>query len=164
MKLLFLAGFLSAGSIQSLSALSIPSHVRIYVDASYGFDIFLTAALEKNHVPLTVTTDKSKADFALEGSSDFITTRSAAFFTGTRGDDEASVRLVDLKSGDVIFAYSADRRSTVHRRQAAAESCAKHLGVAIGRATSPSSPRNGLVSTLAKLLQVWPSKDPALDF
>jgi hypothetical protein len=120
MKAVILAGFLVAGWIPAQSALSTPSNARIYVDAGDEFDIFLTAALEKKHVPLAVTADKSQAAFVLEG------------FAGR--DKTARVRLVDLKCGDVIFAYSAASRTTIHGRRTAAESCAKHLGAAIGGA------------------------------
>jgi len=150
MKALMLAGFLVAGLIQAQTNTSIPPNARIYVDAGDGFDIFLTAALEKKHVPITVTTDKTKADFVLEGFSEHdkmrtgtlvSTTRSSTFLTGARTDDTASVRLVDVKSGNVIFAYAVDRRATIHGRQTAAESCAKHLGASIGAAPL-SAPSN----------------------
>jgi hypothetical protein len=136
MKALILAVFLAAASIPAQSALSIPSNARIYVDASDGFDILLTAALEKQHVPLAVTADKSKAAFVLEGSAG--------------ADKTASVRLVDLKSGDVIFAYSAAGKSTIHAQRTAAESCAKRLGAAMHEAP------------LKRVMLL--SKDPALDF
>jgi hypothetical protein len=131
MKALILAGFLVAGSIQPLSALSIPSNARIFVEASDGFEMFLTVALEKKHVPLAVIADKSRAAFVLEGSS--------------------SALLVDLKSGDVIFACSVAGKSTIRGWQIAAESCAKHLGDAVSRPNR-------------KHLRELFSKDPALDF
>jgi hypothetical protein len=148
MKALILAGFLTAGCFPAQSALSIPSNARVYVDAGDGFDVFLTAALEKRHVPLTVTADKSRAAFVLEGSAgrDKITT----------------VRVVDLKSGDVIFACSVAGKPTIHGKQTAAESCARHLGDALSKA--PRTNSDGTLKTVAKRLQIWPSKDPALDF
>jgi hypothetical protein len=57
MKVLILATLLAAGSIHLEVATTIPSNPRIYVDAASGLDVYLTAALEKKHVPLSVTTD-----------------------------------------------------------------------------------------------------------
>jgi hypothetical protein len=151
MKTFILVGLLAAGAVNGHSGTVIPSNARIYIDADGGFNIFLTAALEKKHVPLTVTTDKSKADFALQGYSE----------RGAKSDDEASVRLVDLKSADVVFAWSVDKRETVHGLQTAADECAKHLRAAMQK--KPQIADNG-IKAAAKKLQVWPSKDPALNF
>jgi hypothetical protein len=42
-------------------------------------------------------------------------------------DDQASIKVVDLKSGEVIFAYAVNKKNTLHGKQTAAEACAKHL-------------------------------------
>jgi hypothetical protein len=162
MRTFILVGLLAAGSVHGHSSAVIPSNARIYIDADGEFNIFLTAALEKKHVPLIVTTDKSKADFALQGYSE----------RGARSDDEASVRLVDLKRADVVFAWSIDKGQAVHGLQTAANACAKHLRGAVGKVPSPSpavpkansSGQDNALKTTAKKLQLWPSKDPALDF
>jgi hypothetical protein len=132
MKVLILAGLLAAGSIHAEAATTIPSNARIYVDAASGLDIYLTAALEKKHVPLSVTTDKSKADYELEA------------VTG--------VRLVNLKSGDVVFAWPVDKKSALHGRQTA-ETCAKRLAASVH--ASHSSEKHRYPGS---------SKDPAFDF
>jgi hypothetical protein len=80
--------------------------------------------MEKQHVPLTVTADKSKAEFSLEGFS----------VRDARPDDEASVRLVDLKSGDVVFTWSVEKKSTAHSLQNAAEACVKQVRAAVVKA------------------------------
>jgi hypothetical protein len=151
MKTLLFAGLLAAGSVYGQSGGVIPSNARIFIDANQGFNIFLTAALEKKHVALTVTTDKSRADFALQGFS----RRDAG------SDDEASVRLVNLKSAEVVFAWSVEKTETVHGMQTAADACAKHLRAAMQK--KPQLADNA-IKAAAKKLQVWPSRDPALDF
>ncbi len=132
MKILILAGILAASSIPPDGAAIVRSNARIYVDAASGLDIYLTAALEKKHVPLSVTTDKSKADYELEAAS--------------------GVRLIDLKNGDVVFAWAGDKKSALHGRQTA-EACAKRL--AAGLNSSHPSERHRYPGS---------SKDPALDF
>jgi len=138
MKTLILAALLVAGSIHAEIATLIPSNARIYVEPASGFDAWLTAALAKKHVPLTVTTDKSKADYEIE----------------------AGVRLVDLKSGDVILACPVGKNSTPRGQRNAALACARLLGSATSLHPSEFSARK----TTVKRLQGWPFKDPAFDF
>jgi hypothetical protein len=142
MKAFILVGLLAAGLVHAEDTNPvIPLNARVYIDADGGFNIFLTAAMEKQHVPLTVTADKSKAEFSLEGFS----------VRDARPDDEASVRLVDLKSGDVVFTWSVEKKSTAHSLQNAAEACVKQVRAAVVKAQQ-------------KRLGMWRSKDPAMDF
>jgi len=134
MKALILAGLVATALVVTGSAagsaegaMIIPPDARIYVDADSGFDIYLTAALEKRHLPLTVTTDKSKADYAVE--------------TG--------IRLVDLRSGEVVLAWPVEGKGALHS-QRTAEALAKRLAGGTARAARFK----------ASLL----SKNPALDF
>jgi hypothetical protein len=141
MKIFVLIGLLAAGSLCAENNPVIPLNARLFIDADGGFDIFLTAAMEKNHVPLTITTDKSKADFALQGFSE----------RDAKSEDAASVRMVDLKSGDVVFTWSVEKRATAHSLQNAAEACAKQVRIAVVKAQQ-------------KRLGMFRSNDPALDF
>jgi hypothetical protein len=130
MKALILAGLLATGFVLAESAegaIVIPSDARIFVDAGSEFDNYLAAALKKRHVPLTVTTDKSKADFAIE----------------------AGARVVDLRNGEVVLAWTAEGKGALQSRRTA-EALAKRL--------SDSMPR----STRHKASAF--SKDPALNF
>jgi hypothetical protein len=141
MKTFVLVGLLAAGLVHAQSNPVIPLNSRLYIDADQGFSSFLTAALEKQHFPLAITTDKSKADFALEGFAE----------RDARPEDDASVRMVNLKSGDVIFTWSIEKKATAHSLQNAAEVCAKQV-------------RTAVVKAQEKRLGLWRSKDPALDF
>lgn len=108
---------------------TVPAGSKIYVEASDGFDNYLTAALQKKKVPVTVTTTKSSADYELDGVSDHQKPGWAktVFLGQIHSDDQASVKLVNLKSGDVVFSYAVNKKNTLHGRQTAAEACAKHL-------------------------------------
>jgi hypothetical protein len=141
MKTFVLVGLLAASLAHAQSNPVIPLNARLYIDADGGFDIFLTAAMEKNHVPLTITTDKSKADFALQGFSE----------RDARSEDSASVRMVDLKTRDVVFTWSIEKKATAHSLQEAAEACAKQV-------------RTAVVKAQQKRLGLFRSNDPALDF
>jgi hypothetical protein len=141
MKTFILVGLLAASLAHAESNPVIPLNARLFIDANGGFDIFLTAAMEKNHVPLTITTDKSKADFALEGFSE----------RDAKSEDAASVRMVDLKSGNVVFTWSVEKKAKAHSLQDAAEACAKQV-------------RTAVVKAQQKRLGLFRSSDPALDF
>jgi hypothetical protein len=111
------------------------------VDTDPSLNIYIAAAIQKKHVKVTITTDRSVADFVLEGVSDhrkrlglkssILSNLTAPVYPQFVSDyDGASVRLVN-KSKDGIFAYSVDRNNTLRGRQTAAESIAKHLKHAI---------------------------------
>ena len=80
-------------------------------------------------MPLTVVTDESQADYVMSGTSEDKKPGAVRILvTGNiHGDNAASVRLVDKKSGAVIFAYAVNKKDTWHGDQTTAEACAKHL-------------------------------------
>jgi hypothetical protein len=81
-----------------------------------------------------VTTDKDKADYRLEGVSDHQKPGWAktVFLGQVHSDDQASVKLIDVKTSEVVFAYAVNKKNTMHGRQTAAEACAKHLKEIVG--------------------------------
>jgi hypothetical protein len=150
---------------------------RIYIDGAIsgdpGFGIYLTAAIQAKHVNVVVTTDKTKADYILEQTSDHM--KRAGFYGSiiddwtapalpqeVHGNDSASILLVDVRTSDVVFAYSVDRNNSFHGRQTAAESCAKHLKEAASRlvrggGATVGSPVNPTATTADKFA-AWPWK------
>lgn len=110
----------------------VPVRAKVFITAPDGFDVFLTAAFAKKGVPLIVVADKEKADYEIQATAEtekagwakILLTRSA------RSKENASLRLVDLKTGEVVFAYAYNMGSAMNGRQSSAESCAKHLAKA----------------------------------
>jgi len=139
-----------------------------------AFAIYLTAAIREKHVNVVVTTDKSKADYILETTSDHIK-KVPALKNSIISDwtapvlpqrvnsyDSASVRLINAKTSDVVFAYSVDRNNTAHGRQTAAESCAKHLKDAVATGLNPKGSQG---ATTADKMAAWPWRaNPAMGF
>jgi hypothetical protein len=103
---------------------------RIYISAiEGGFDTFLAAAIIKKQVPVVVVTDRTKADYEITGIA---STEKAGWakmlFMGTdNSNDLASVKVVDLKSSEVVYGYSVRKGNSYRGKQSAAEACAKHL-------------------------------------
>jgi len=131
MTKLFISLLLAVSTLPIIAfgASSLPPGSKIYVDAADGFDTYLTAALQKKKVQVTVVTDKTQADYELTGVSDHQKAGWAKIaFTGQiHSDEQASVKLVNLKTSEVVFAYSVNKKNSLHGRQTAAEACAKHL-------------------------------------
>jgi hypothetical protein len=114
---------------------TVASGSKVFVEAADGFDTYLDAALRKKHVPLVVVTDKEKADYALEGVSDHVKAGWAKIvFTGqVHSDEQAGIRLINIQTGEVVFAYAVNKKNSLHGRQTAAEACAKHLKEVVGQ-------------------------------
>jgi hypothetical protein len=94
-----------------------------------GFDTFLVAAIIKKQVPVTVVTDKNKADYEITGISDSEKAGWAKMlFMGSEQSRElASVEVVDLKGGEVVYGYAVHKGNSYRGKQSAAEACAKHF-------------------------------------
>ncbi|HST09755.1 MAG TPA: hypothetical protein VLL05_05230 [Terriglobales bacterium] len=109
---------------------SLPSGARIYIAPMInGFETYVVAGLEKKKVPVVVVTDPGKADYELSGVSDSDKAGWAKMlFLGSQQTNEnASIKIVNLKTGDIVFAYSVNKMNSYKGKQSAGESVAKHI-------------------------------------
>lgn len=109
---------------------SLPKGARIYVaPIQNGFETYITAGLEKKKVPVVVVADRSKADYELTGISDTDKAGWAKMlFLGSQQTNEsASIKIVNLKTGNVVFAYSVNKTNSIRGKQSAGEAVAKHI-------------------------------------
>ena len=105
---------------------------NVYIDSMGGFGSFLTAAFRVKGVPVQVVADRRQADFEIVGSSLSKDARVADMLLSQGGSyARATVSMINLKTGAVAFAYAYNAIYALHGAQSAAESCAKHLRVAI---------------------------------
>jgi len=103
---------------------------RLYVaPMEAGFDTFIIAALVKKQVPVVVVTDRSKADYEMTGiSASEKAGWAKMLFMGTDSSrEQASIKVTEIKSGEVVYGYAVHKGSSYRGRQSAAEACAKHL-------------------------------------
>ena len=108
----------------------LPANSKLYVaPMSSGFETYVVAGLEKKKVPLIVVTDRSKADFELTGVSDSDKAGWAKmlFLGSQQSHESASVKVVNLKTGNVVFAYSVNKANSARGKQSAGEAVAKHI-------------------------------------
>ncbi len=109
---------------------SLPKGARIYVaPIQNGFETYIVAGREKKKVPVVVVADRTKADYELSGVSDSDRAGWAKMlFLGSQQTNEsASVKIVNLKTGNVVFAYSVNKTNSVRGKQSAGEAVAKHI-------------------------------------
>lgn len=114
----------------AVSKTKIPSGSKIYIaPMEAGFENFVVAGFEKKKVPLIVVIDKSKADFELTGISESEKAGWAKmlFMGSQQSKEQASIKVSDLKTGVVVFAYSVHKSNSYKGKQSAGEACAKHI-------------------------------------
>jgi hypothetical protein len=95
-----------------------------------GFETDLKTAIEKKKVPVELVTERDKADYEITGTSETQKASAAkkAIMWDWHSNEQASITVTEIKSGEVVFAYSVNKQSSAHGKRSTAEACAKHLG------------------------------------
>ncbi len=127
---LLLLGMMGMASSQEANNKVIPPAAKVFIaPMENGFDNNLKAALQAKKVPVVVVDDKAQADFEISGHSESqkASTAKKVIFLDWRSNEQASIQVVNLKSSEVVFAYSANKISSAHGKKSSAEACAKHL-------------------------------------
>jgi hypothetical protein len=113
-----------------MSQEKVPSGSRVYVaPMANGFDNYIVAGLQQKKVPVVVVADRAKADFEVTGvaETDKAGWAKMLFLGSQQTNETASVKMVNLKTGTVVFAYSVNKSNSVRGKQSAGEACAKHI-------------------------------------
>lgn len=108
---------------------TLPRGAKVYIAPMDGFETYLSAAIMKKEVPVSIVTAREMADFEITGGSQ---THQAGWaktiMTGnSHSDERGSITVANIKDGVVVYAYAADKKSAFHGLQSVAEACAKHL-------------------------------------
>ena len=122
-------------------AKGIPANSRVFVAQMGGFETYLKAALSKKRVPLVIVEDRAEAEFEILGAAESqkASTAKKVFLWDWHSKEQASIQVVELKTGEVVFAYSVHKPSSAHGKQSSAEACAKHLKEKIQEKKGPSN-------------------------
>ena len=98
-------------------------------DMPNDFQVNLKEAIAAKKVPLTLVQKKEDADFLIRGTSESVkaSTAKKVIMWNWHSNEEASISVVSVASGEIIFAYNANKQSSAHGKRSTAESCAKHL-------------------------------------
>ncbi len=94
----------------------IPTGAKVFVaPIADGFDTFLKDAIAKKKVPVEVVASRDQADYEITGAAE------------SHSREEASITASNIKSGEVVWAYSVHEEASTHGKRSSAEACAKHL-------------------------------------
>src|ERR1700746_210654 len=112
----------------------IPSGAKVFVGPiTDGFDTFLKDAIAKKKVPVQLVASRDQADYEITGTAE--TQKAGAAKKIILGNwhsrEEARVTVSNVKSGEVVWAYSVHEEASTHGKRSSAEACAKHLKEAI---------------------------------
>jgi hypothetical protein len=113
-----------------MSEQRIPHGARVYVAPMInGFDNYVVAGLQQKKVPVVVVADRKFAEFEVTGvaETDKAGWAKMLFLGSQQTNETASIKMVNLKTGAVVFAYSVNKFNSVRGKQSAGEACAKHI-------------------------------------
>jgi hypothetical protein len=126
---LWLAMCAAAQTPDSKNSTPIPLGSKVYIAPMDGFETFLKAALVKKEVPVVIVEDKDKADFEVTGASNSQKAGAAKkiLMGSWHSREEASINVANIKTGEIVFAYSVHKENSAHGKKSSAEACAKRL-------------------------------------
>lgn len=112
---------------------TIPQGAKVFVAPMNGYEAYIKAALQKKKLPLVIVQQRDQADFEIAGSAESqkASTAKKVIMLDWHSTEQASLRITNLRSSEVVFAYSVHKASSAHGKQSSAEACAKHMKDAI---------------------------------
>lgn len=132
---LLLSALVSAAPMtQSPAGPALKPGIKVFVHPmANDFDTYFRAALVKKKVPVLIVNTRDEADFEIKGSAESQKAGAAKkmMMGSWHSDEQASITVTGIASGEVVYAYSANKKNSAHGRQTTAEACAKHLKEAI---------------------------------
>ncbi len=123
-----------AGEKNAPPSQKIPKGAKIFIaPIAEGYDAYLKDAMAKKKVPVEIVASLEQADYQITGTAESqkASTAKKVILGNWHSREEASIALSNIKSGEVVWAYSVHQEASTHGKRSSAESCAKHLKDAI---------------------------------
>lgn len=107
----------------------IPKGAKVFLaPVEGGFETYLAAGIFKKLVPIVMVASRDKAEFEISGIAESEKAGWAKMVFGSQQSrEEAGIKVLNLKTDEVVFAYAVNKGNSVRGKQSAAEACAKHL-------------------------------------
>jgi hypothetical protein len=107
----------------------IPAHAKVYIAPMGGFESYLKKAIADKKVPVEIVEQQEQAEYEITGTSESkkASTAKKVIMGSWHSDEDASIKVANLKTGELAFAYSAHKQDSAHGQRSTAEACAKHL-------------------------------------
>jgi hypothetical protein len=119
-----------AEDAKSAATGKIPKGTKVFIaPIADGFDTYLKDAIAKKKVPVEITATRDQADYEITGAAESqkAGTAKKVIFGNWHSREEASITVSNIKSGEVVWAYSVHEEASTHGKRSSAEACAKHL-------------------------------------
>lgn len=123
-----------AGEKNAPPSQKIPAGAKVFVaPIANGYDAYLKDAITKKKVPVEIVANREQADYVITGTAESqkASTAKKVILGNWHSREEASITLSNIKSAEVVWAYSVHQEASTHGQRSSAESCAKHLKEAI---------------------------------
>lgn len=120
----------SAQSAKAALDKPIPRGARVFIaPVEGGFETYLAAGIQQKKVPVVVVGSREKADFeiAAVAESEKAGWAKMLFAGSANSMEEAGIKITNIKTDEVVFAYAVHKSNSVRGKQSAAEACAKHM-------------------------------------
>ena len=108
----------------------IPSGAKVYIaPMDGGFDTYLAAGLRQKKVPVVILGLRDKAEYEISGvaESEKAGWAKMLFMNSGASAEQASIKVMNIQTGEVVFAYSVNKSNSARGKQSAGEACAKHI-------------------------------------
>jgi hypothetical protein len=117
------------GESAQLRGPKLAAHAKVYVAAMGGFEIPFKKALADKKVPLEIVEQKELAEYEITGTAESkkASTAKKVILGSWHSDEDASIKVANLKSGEIVYAYAVHKQDSAHGQRSTAEACAKHL-------------------------------------
>jgi len=123
-----------AGDKNAPPSQKIPKGSKVFVaPMEGGYDTYLKDAMAKKQVPVEIVASRDQADYEITGTSESqkASTAKKVILGNWHSREEASITVSNIKSSEVVWAYSVHEEASTHGKKSSAEACAKHLKDAI---------------------------------
>jgi hypothetical protein len=107
----------------------IPAHAKVFIATMGGFETHLKKAIADKKVPLEIVEKREEAEYEITGTADSKKAGKAKkiIMGSWHSDEDASIKVANLKTGEVVYAYAVHKQDSAHGQRSTAEACAKHL-------------------------------------
>jgi hypothetical protein len=107
----------------------IPAGSKVFVAPMGGFETPLRKAIADKKVPIEIVEQREQAEYEITGTSESrkASTAKKVILGSWHSDEEASIKVSNVKTGEMVYAYAVHKQDSAHGKRSTAEACAKHL-------------------------------------
>jgi len=89
----------------------------------------LKKAISEKKVPIEIVEQREQAEYEITGTSESkkAGTAKKVIMGSWHSDEDASIKVANLKTGEIVYAYAVHKKDSAHGQRSTAEACAKHL-------------------------------------